>query len=112
MAATASPLSRRFRILVARAVRAECLLRLRRDGEAPDPRLVWMDLGQDQLTGWHNADLFREYLALDLTELLPSGPPGFDERPERELTRVRTQTGQALVELIVEWRDRSLGTPS
>ncbi len=99
---------RRFRILVAQTVRAECLLRLRHDGEAPDPRLVWMDLGQDQLSGWHNAELFREYLALDLTELLPSGPPGFDERPDRELARVRAQTGQALVDLIVEWRDTAL----
>lgn len=103
---------RRFRILVAQTLRAECLLRLRHDGEAPDPRLVWMDLGQDQLSGWHNAELFREHLALDLTDLLPSGPPGFDERPDRELARVRAQTGQALVDLIVEWRDTALVRPS
>jgi hypothetical protein len=100
---------RRFRVLVAQAVRAECLLRLRRDGEAPDPRLVWMDLGQDQQTGWGQAELFRQHLALDAGDLLTSGPPGADDRGDRALALVRADTGQALVDLILEWRDMVLG---
>lgn len=100
---------RRFRILVAQAVRAECLLRLRRDGEAPDPRLVWMDLGQDQPSGWHHAELFRQHLGIDLGELLPSGPPGADDRNDRTLGRVRADTGGAVVELIMEWKDTAMG---
>jgi hypothetical protein len=99
---------RRFRLLVAQAVPAESELRLRRDGEAPEPRLVWMDLGLDQVSGWHNAELFRQHLGLSLTELLPSVPAGVDERPDRVLARVRADTGQALVDLIVEWRDTAL----
>lgn len=99
---------RRFRQLVARAVRAESILRLRRDGEAPDPRLVWMDLGQDQLSGWHHAELFRQHLAIDPADLVPTGPPGADDGTDRELSRVRADTGQALVNLILEWRSVAL----
>ncbi|MGI8684852.1 MAG: hypothetical protein ACR2MO_07165 [Acidimicrobiales bacterium] len=100
---------RRFRQLVAQVVRAECLLRLRREGEAPDPRLVWMDLGQDTRSGWHHADLFRQHLGLDLIDLVRAGPPGADERSDGELAHVRSDTGGKLVDLIVEWRDTALG---
>lgn len=63
-----------------------------------------MDLGQDQLSGWQHAELFRQHLAIDLAALVPTGAPGADDRNDRELTRVRADTGQALVELILEWR--------
>ena len=50
---------RRFRALVVQAIRAEQLLRRHSDGEAPDPRLVWLGLGQDVMSGWQHAELRR-----------------------------------------------------
>jgi hypothetical protein len=93
----------KFRVLVIRAINAESLRRRNRDGEAPDPQLVWMDLSQDSESGWNNADLFRQYLDLDVGDLLPNGGPGADDRSDRELARVRAETGRELVALIHEW---------
>jgi hypothetical protein len=62
-----------------------------------------MDLSQDSESGWNNADLFRQYLDLDVGDLLPNGGPGADDRSDRELARVRTETGRELVALIHEW---------
>jgi hypothetical protein len=94
---------RRFRLLVIRTINAEATNRMRHDGESPDPQLLWMELTQDSATGWNNADRFRQYLGLDLVEILPRGGPGVDDRAGRELARVRATTGRELVELIREW---------
>lgn len=95
---------RRFRQIVARAVHAEAVRRMRLDGELPEPRLVWMDLTQDPHPGWANADVFRQWLELDVVELLPRGGPGLDQRSDRELVRVRSESGDQLVALIEEWK--------
>jgi hypothetical protein len=76
---------------------------MRRDGEVPDPQLVWMDLIQDTKYGWANADPFRQWLDLELASLLPRGGPGADERSDRELLRARVDAGKELVALIKEW---------
>jgi superfamily II DNA or RNA helicase len=94
---------RRFRQLVLQTVRAESLLRLRRDGELPDPQLVWMELNQDSKSGWINADPFRLWLEIDLGEILPRGGPGADDRTDRELGNIRTEAGKELLALIQEW---------
>jgi superfamily II DNA or RNA helicase len=94
---------RRFRQLVVRAINAEAVIRMRRDGEPPEPQLVWMDLTQDTQHGWENADPFRQWLDLELTDVLPRGGPGADDRGDRELARVRADGGRELVELIQEW---------
>lgn len=101
-------LRHRFRMAVGRSVRAEQLLRLRRDGEAPDPRLVWFDLARPGEPGWQDAESLRELLSMPLDELLPRGGPGADARPARELAAVRAQSGSAIVEIIGEW-SRSVG---
>jgi hypothetical protein len=94
---------RRFRRLVLRSINAESIVRVRRDGEAPDPQLVWMDLIQDTKNGWINADPFRLWLDLDLSDILPRGAPGADDRSDRELVKVRVDMGKELVDLIQEW---------
>jgi hypothetical protein len=76
---------------------------MRRDGEIPDPQLVWMDLLQDTKHGWINADPFRQWLELELEDILPRGGPGPDDRSERELLRARVDVGKELVALIKEW---------
>lgn len=88
---------------MARAIKAESVIRLRRDGEAPDPNLVWIDLCQSPTGGWPQADLFRQHLDLELGDVIPRGGPGADHRPERELVKVRTDTGKELAELMTEW---------
>lgn len=93
-----------FRSLVREAVRAEQVVRMRVDGEAPDPTLTWHAIIQDQLSGWHHAELFRQHLGLDLAEVIPRGGPGADDRTDRELGRVRSYTGRELVDLIKEYR--------
>jgi hypothetical protein len=93
----------RLKRLVAQAIYAEAVIRRRRYGEAPDLHLVWMDLTSDAKDGWENADVFRQWLELEPTELIPHGAPGADDRPDRDLAKVRTETGRALVELIREW---------
>jgi hypothetical protein len=93
---------RRFRRLVASALNAEAVIRLRRDGEPADPQLLWLHLNQDANTGWNNADLFRQHLGLELGEVLPRANPA-DQRSERELARVRPQTGKELLALVKEW---------
>lgn len=98
----------RFRRIVARAVRAEQLLRLHRDGEAPEANLVWLDLINDHLLGWASAESFRQYLEIPPEDLLPRGGPGADDRTDRVLARVRRETNDELVDLIVEWRDVAL----
>ena len=94
---------RRFRQLVARAINAEAVIRLRRDGEPADPQLLWFGLNQDANTGWNNADFFRQYLDLELAEILPRPTPNVDQRSERELVRVRAETGNQLLALVKEW---------
>ena len=94
---------RRLKQLVVRAINAESVIRLRRDGESPDPQLVWMDLTQDAKDGWINADVFRQWLDLELADLLPHGGPGMEDRSDRELAKVRVDTGRELVRLIEEW---------
>jgi hypothetical protein len=94
----------KFRALVIRAINAESMRRRNRDGEVPDPQLVWMDLSQDSDSGWNNADLFRQYLQLDVRDLLPRGGPGADDRSDRDLARVRSDTGRELIALINEWK--------
>jgi hypothetical protein len=96
---------RRFRRLVVRTINAESVARIRRDGEAPDPQLVWMELIQDTKNGWVNADPFRLWLELDLSDLLPRGGPGVDDRSERDLAKVRVDMGKELVALIQEWME-------
>jgi len=93
----------RLKRLVAQAIYAEAAIRRRRDGEAPDLHLVWMDLTSNAKDGWENADVFRQWLDLEATELIPHGPPGADDRTDRDLAKIRTETGKALVELIREW---------
>ena len=93
----------RFRQLVARAINAEAVIRMRRDGEPPDPQLVWMDLTQDTQHGWENADLFRQHLGLEVADLLPRRGPGADDRGDRELGRVRVDAGKQLIDLVHEW---------
>jgi superfamily II DNA or RNA helicase len=101
-----------FRHLVTRAVRAEQQLRLRDDGEAPEASLVWLNLTRDQQSGWQHADLLRQHLGVELADLLPRGGPGADERPSRELVKLRAETGRALVDLILKWREVALpGSP-
>jgi hypothetical protein len=102
---------RRFRQLVLRTINAESIARLRRDGETPDPQLIWMDLIQDAKNGWVNADPFRLWLELDLTEILPRGRPGADERSDRELATVRVDAGKELVALIQEWMAVAIPEP-
>lgn len=94
---------RRFRQLVFRAVNAEAVIRLRRDGEAPDPQLVWLELTTPGANGWENADAFRQHLDLEIEDLVPRGGAGADERGERELSRVRVEAGRELVDLVMEW---------
>ena len=77
---------------------------MRADGEAPDPILTWHAIVYDQPSGWHHADLFRQHLGLDLVDIVPRGGPGADGRSDRELARVRPDTGRELVELIREYR--------
>jgi hypothetical protein len=95
---------RRLRQLVVRAVNAEMSLQLRRDEEAPDMNLVWLELASDTYTGWAYADTFRQHLGMQVSELLPSGPPGADSRGDRELQRVRSDTALELLALIEEWK--------
>ncbi|MGD0984772.1 MAG: hypothetical protein ABSA65_13295 [Acidimicrobiales bacterium] len=76
---------------------------MRHDGEIQDPQLVWMDLLQDIKHGWINADPFRQWLALELEDILPSGGRGSDDRSERELLRTRLDAGKELVALIKKW---------
>lgn len=97
----------RFRRLVAQAIRAEALLRLRQDGEEPDPALLWMELTGDQTTQWVSGDPFRQHLGMELAELLPRGGAGADNRPVRELSLVRRETAEQLVALIMEWQEGS-----
>ena len=98
----------RFGDLVRHAVRAEQLLRLRADGEAPEPYLVWLSItgdeqnGQEQ-NGWAEAEAFRDYLGMSIDELLPKGGPGSDARPERELRNLRRSTAEQLVALMEEY---------
>jgi len=94
---------RRFRQLVVKTINAESVVRMRRDGEIPDPQLVWMDLLQDTKHGWINADPFRQWLELELEDILPRGGPSADNRSERELLRARVDAGKELVALIKEW---------
>ena len=61
-----------------------------------------MVLVQDAITGWINADRFRQYLGLELTDLLLTGALKSDERSERVLDRVRAETGRALFDLLRE----------
>jgi len=61
-----------------------------------------MVLVPDTITGWINADRFRQYLGLELTDLLSTGALKSDERSERVLARVRAETGRALFELLRE----------
>jgi hypothetical protein len=94
---------RRFRQLVVQTLNAESVARIRRDGEVPDPQLVWMDLIQDTKYGWANADPFRLWLDLELASLLPRGGPAVDNRSDRELAKVRVDAAKELVALIQEW---------
>lgn len=55
-----------------------------------------------------NAELFRQHLAIDLAELVSMGAPGADDRSDGELARFRADTGQALVDLVLEWRSVAL----
>ena len=96
-------LCRRFTLAVNRAIKAEAVLRLRSDGEPPDPQLVWLDLLQDPHQGWVNADLLRQHLEVDLAVLLPKGGPGADDRSDRDLHRVRTASGDEILALAHEW---------
>jgi hypothetical protein len=98
----------RFRRLVVQAINAENIIRTRRDGEPTEPRLLWLDLTQDATTGWGNADRFRQWLELDIDDVLPRGAAGADDRLDRELARVRQETGKALVEVILEWKSVAL----
>jgi Helicase conserved C-terminal domain/SNF2-related domain len=95
---------RRFRLLVVNAVRADQLLAQHRDGEAPDPHLVWLALGNDTHSGWSYAEMFRTYLGIELGILLPKGAPGSDERSNRELASVRAHTARELLALVEEWK--------
>ena len=61
-----------------------------------------MVLVQDAITGWINADRFRQYLGLEQTDLLLTGALKSDERSERVLDRVRAETGRALFDLLRE----------
>jgi hypothetical protein len=63
-----------------------------------------MDLIQDTKCGWTNADPFRQWLDLELASLLHRGGPSADERPDRELAKVRVDTGKELVAPVQEWR--------
>lgn len=63
-----------------------------------------MDLCQDP-NGWNNGDVFRQWLDVDLADLLPRGGPGADQRTDRELARVRVETASDLIDLIREWMD-------
>lgn len=95
---------RRFRRLVTQAVNAESVLRLRRDEEPPEARLIWLELGQDEHSPWHYGDLFRQHLRVELTDLLSASSTGADSRSDRELARVREETGAVLLKLMEEWR--------
>ena len=95
---------RRFRTLVTRAIRAEQALRRVDDGEAPDPATVWFSFMTDTASGWSLADLFRQHLGIELTDVLPIGGPGVEQRSMSELRRVRATTGNELLSLIKEWR--------
>jgi superfamily II DNA or RNA helicase len=101
----------RFRQLVNTAIRADQSLRMRAEGEAPEPNLVWFSFGTGS-DGWQHAERFRAHLRLPLDELLPRGGPGADDRSERDLRRVREQAGRDLVDLVKEWRVVALAPES
>ena len=63
---------------------AETVIQRRRDGELPDPQLIWMDLSQYGWQGGVNADLVRLWLDVDLADLLPRAGPGADNRSDRD----------------------------
>jgi hypothetical protein len=101
-------IKRRFRQLVARAVQAEQLLYRHAEGELKDAHLVWAELQGDTRTAWKHADLFRQHLRMEVADLLP-GPPGADDRTDRDLAAVRGSTGKELSTLIEEWKRIALG---
>ena len=96
-------IANRFREVVLRTVNGERTLRLRTHGEVPDPMLVWMELTGDSTAGWSQADQFRRHLKLAMADLLPRGAPGADDRSDREIIRVREESGSKLIELMKEW---------
>jgi hypothetical protein len=68
-----------------------------------------MVLVQDAITGWINADHFRQYLGLELTDLLSTGALKSDERSERLLDRIRAETGRVLIDLL--WEAMAVAMP-
>lgn len=96
------PIIRRYRRFLQLTNNAEAVIRIRREGEIPDSHPHCMVLVPDTITGWINADRFRQYLGLELTDLLSTGALKSDERSERVLARVRAETGRALFELLRE----------
>ena len=61
---------------------------------------MWMDLTSDARDGWENADVFRQWLDLETSALIPHGPPVRMTVLTANLAKIRTETGKALVDLI------------
>jgi len=97
---------RRFTQLVRDTVNAESVLHAR-TGEGPvEPRLIWLDLTGDKTSGWGNSDALRQYLELDVKDVLPSAPAHGDVRSDVELAAVRISGSRELNHLVKEWIER------
>jgi hypothetical protein len=94
----------RFRDLVHRAILAGVALRQADGGDSLEPQLIWLDLCNDDMSGWGNADLFRRYLGIDLSQILPTSKNTAAAMLPDQLRRERQVTGRLLLNLIDEWK--------
>jgi len=97
----------RFRRLVQQVVTAECVAARKGDQDGLDPVVVWMDLIREPTTAWRYAEAFRQHLGLTVPDVLPTLlSEGGPVMTSDQLRRQRAETGQALNDLMVEWRQR------
>jgi superfamily II DNA or RNA helicase len=96
-------LRRSFVDLVHEVVNAESALHARQGEGFVEPRLVWMDVIADQATAWRNAEALRQYLDLEVKEILPTAPAGDDPRSDAHLAGMRVEAGRRLNGLVRQW---------